>query len=274
MQRVTEGFTAIEVMIVMAISVILVGVSMTFLSGQDGKQRFTQNMHDLQSQMQSWLDDVSNGFPYGTTANYHCNLGGSAVQIWTGARPAGALPQCIFLGKAIQFVDSPATNVYAYSVFGRRTLSSGDLVATIKDSGTIPAANVGDTGDAPLTEIHSLGPGTTVRSIIKSSGVAGDKSHIAGFYLSLNTDAAIGQNGETNLKSYQYNIGNTAGNSSSAVSCIENHNSCSLGAAIEPPTLTDWEICFQNDSNSDTALLTILSNGGFNASTKLEFKAC
>ncbi len=278
MQRVTEGFTIIEVMIVMAISIILVGVSMTFLSGQDGKQRFTQNMHDLQSKMQSWFDDVSNGFPYGTITNNHCDLGGSAVQIMNGARSAGAAPNCIFLGKAIQFVDSPATNVYAYSVFGKRTLGSGDLVSNIKDSGSVPAAGSsgGDTGNAELTEKYSLGPGTTVRSIVKSSGIAGNNSHLAGFYLSLNTDTAIGQNGETNLKAYQYNLGNDAGGiTTTTVNCIENKAPCTFGfGLVEPPALSDWEICFQNDSNSETALFTILSGGGFNPSTKLEFKVC
>lgn len=276
MQRVTEGFTIVEVMIVTAVSVILVGVSMTFLSGREGHTRFSQNMRDMQSKMQSWLDDVSNGFPYGTTSAYHCQLGGSAVQIINGARPAGAGGDCIFLGKAIQFVDGPANNsVYAYSVFGRRlSPSSGDLSANIQDTGSVPAANTGDTGSAQLTETYTLGSGTTVKGIAKSSGVGGDISHIAGFYLSLNTDQAIGQNGETNLKAYQYNIGNTAGISGQAVACIENHSPCGLGTGTEQLPLTDWEICFENNSNADTALLTVSTVAGLGPSTKLEFKAC
>jgi hypothetical protein len=264
----------VELMIVLAISVALVGMSMAFLSGREGHTRFSQSMRDMQSKMQNWLDDVPNGLTYTAAGSANCHLGGSSVLIDTGAQNTNA--DCIFLGKAIQFQDDPATTVYAYSVFGQR-LSGGDLVSTIRDAAPVPADGTNGTGRAKFTEVYNLGPGTTVKSIVNSSGVTsgGVKSHLAGFYLSLNTDQVIGKNGESNLKAYQYTLGNVAGSSSSAITCIENKSPCALsGLATEPAPLTDWEICFKNDSNADTALLTIRSSLGLGATTQLEFKPC
>jgi prepilin-type N-terminal cleavage/methylation domain-containing protein len=272
MQRVSDGYTLIEVMIVLAISVVLVGVSLTFLSGREGHTRFSQNMRDIQSKLQSWLDNVPNGFTNVSAGSANCYLFGSSVKIDGGNQNPDA--QCIFLGKAIQFRDDPATSVYAYSVFGQR-LNGTDLVSTIKDVGPVPAVGTNGTGNLDLTETYALGPGTTVRRIVKSSGIGSDNGHMAGFYLSLNTDEAVGKNGNSNLKSYQYPLGDFANSSSEVVGCIENKSPCPLlGFNTEPAPLTDWEICFKNDSNADTALLTVRSSLGLGATTQLEFKSC
>ena len=275
----SSGYTMVEIMVVLAVSSFLILVSATFLSGSRGRTEFSQSMRDLQSQIQSWIDDVPNGFAYQTNANAYCHLGGGSVVIDNGGKPQSAKPDCIFLGKAIQFTDAPSTAVYAYSVFGLRTDSSGNLVPTLQASGPVPAANATGTGTANFTDTYNLKTGTQLKKIVKSSGITsfGVNSHMAGFYLSLNTDASIGQNGNSNLIAYQYPIGNYPNiNDNQIVHCIEGvPGVCNFTASGNPDALSDWELCFENNANLETALLTIsASSNGFNPQTKLEFQAC
>lgn len=276
MSSVSRGYTIVELMIVMALSLMLVLMAATFLAGRKGHTEFSQSMRDLQSRLQSWIDDVPNGFAFGSNTNSYCKTGGVSVQINQGARPGGNKPECIYLGKAIQFSDNPSTQVYAYSVFGQRLDSAGNLVSTIEDAGPTPASGTAGTGNADFTETYNLKGGAHLKKIIQSSGVtgSGQNSHLAAFYLSLNTDEVVGQNGNSNLVAYQYPVGNQPNvNDPQVIHCIQNLGTCKM--AVHPPFLTKWELCFDNDSNKDTALLTLQANSsGLGISTKLEFKTC
>jgi len=279
MQRVSNGYTLIEVMIVLAVSSFMIIFSMNFLGGHEGRVKFTQSMRDIQSKMQDWINDAPTGFTSGTS-NYHCNPLASPVQILNGPRPATDPPNCIFLGKAIQFTQSPSKSVFAYSVFGLRE-SSNELSGNLKDALPVPATGSNGTGNANLTEAYSLEGTTTVKSVVQSSGVtvSGSNSYMGGFYLSLNTDQVIGQNGSSNLNAYQYQLGNSTGNSLAAIQCIEMTiippSPCRLlGSATNPLPLTMWQICFKNENNSATAQLTIKSNNGEGATTQLDYISC
>jgi prepilin-type N-terminal cleavage/methylation domain-containing protein len=278
MKSVSRGYTIIEIMVVLAISSVLVLMAMTFLNGNQSQTEFSQSMRDLQSQVQSWIDSVPNGDAYGSIDDTYCHLSGN-IKIDTGGRPANASPDCIFLGKAIQFNDKPSTSVYAYSVFGRRLDASDNLTGNIQDAEPEPAAGAGGPKAANLTETYTLKSGATLRSIINSSGITagGEKSHLAGFYLSLNTDQAIGQNGNSNLIAYQYPLGNAGLNDNSVIRCIENNPpDCRIPAGqTAPAALDSWQLCFENNGNGRTALLTISSSAnGFDPKVQLEFKAC
>lgn len=282
MQSVSRGYTMVEIMIVLAISALMILIATTFLAGRQGHTQFSQSMRDLQSKVQSWLDDVPNGFAFGSNGTAYCAILGSSVRIYNSGRPANATPDCIFLGKAIQFNDGPDNNqVYAYSVFGQRADNNGNLLGTIKDTGPEPAA--GKCGNcADFTETYTLKDGTHLKKVMKSSDVpaASNDSHLAGFYLSLNTDKkSVGQNGQTDLIGYQYPFisSTNAPNDNSVIQCLEDMPpDCQFTAGqTEPAFLSDWELCFDNNANDDTAVLTI--TGGTNGqgiATQLEFKSC
>ncbi|MBX4197100.1 hypothetical protein KW801_00905 [Candidatus Saccharibacteria bacterium] len=278
MQRVSGGYTIIEVIIFLAVSSALLLVSLIFLSGREGHVRFSQSMRDMQSKVQDWVNDVTDGFPVATDASYNCQAGGSSVVINQGARNINSPPTCIFLGKAIQFTDAPSNLVYTYSVFGQRLDSSNELVSNMRDTAPVPAIGLGtNTGDAHLTDIYTINGGAEVKSISGIVNGSAFPSHMAGFYLSLNTEKSIGQNGNTDLKAFQYKLqGSSAGDSQEVTDCIKMISSlCKLPPPqINPPALSKWEICFDNGSNGDTAVLTVNSTNGFGATTKLEFKAC
>jgi hypothetical protein len=237
-------------------------------------------MRDLQSQLQSWMDDVSNGFAVGSSETAYCQAVGSNVKITAlngSPRPSGLTPDCIFLGKAVQFTDAPGDEVYAYSLFGQRADSSGNLYSNIRDTGPTPATGSMGSGTAMLTESYTLQNGTVLKRVMNSSGVGGNNSHLAGFYLSLNTDNVIGQNGQTDLIAYQYPVGNQPNmNDPQIVNCLRGVGGvCGFLPSGFPNALSNWQLCFKNNGNGETAQLTIrASANGFNPQVKLDFLAC
>jgi hypothetical protein len=303
MQRVSSGYTIIEVLIFLAVSGFLLVVSITFLSGREGHARFSTSMRDMQSKMQDWLNDTPSGFAGGQSGTNNgdifCRVVGTKLQIKDTGTPPDS-PDCIFLGKAIQFTDSTTSHnagqeskVYAYSVFGRRTLidatGSERLVANIPEASPTPAVpipSVSGSNKVNLTDTYTLGGVTKVLSVTSqainsSGGIINGHSHLAGFFLSFNQLSA-NRNGSQDLKSYLFNLPNNEdpGTTSSTVDdCIGLSGSCaktpnSLSDDLWPQAMASWQICFGNDGNSDTAVLTIGTSNGFGASTRLDFKAC
>lgn len=199
-------------------------------------------------------------------------------------------------------VNDQETLIYAYSVFGTRTYTpSGEderPVANLVEAQPFAAINTGNcascSGSADLTEVYKIGGAAKLLKVMKSSGIPADNnSHLAGFYLSFNRLQATGT-GSASITAYQYRLsGNRApANSSTAGPLYKQTDSCismdygmapdcSSGPVVAitspdkwPEPLTDWEMCFGNDYNSDTAVLTISAVSGTNVSTKLEFKEC
>jgi hypothetical protein len=312
MQRVSSGYTIVEVIIFLAISSVLFIISSLFLSQSEGHNRFSQSMRDTQSKISDILNDIPTGFANGTSSG--TGLTCKKVAIGGTSRPqftsggGSTTPDCIFLGKVIQFTDtnSPPTTgqdsqIYFYSVFGLRTYTPpGETerpVANLIEASPVAAVNIasysgnaGSNGD--LTEAYTIPGGAKVKKIVKSSGIAGDDSHLGGFFLSFNQLQST-SSGSASLKSYQYPLagnhypGNdqTSGNYKDVDDCMSLNNlgssDCSITSVSpaptpdkSPPALSDWEICFANDSNSDTALLTINSSNGLGATTKLDFTPC
>ena len=318
-RRKIGGFTIVEIIIFLAISGVLFGAAVTFLSGSDAHNRFSQSMRDTQSKIQDYLNDIPTGFANGTggtSGQSHCKSTGGFIHI--DKDPANASPpqntgDCIFLGKAIQFTDTtdPAdsdqlagqeSQIYAYSVFGNRTITyrTEDTrpVVNLSEANPFAAANTGSgangSGNADLTEEYTITGGAKVKRIVQSSGVAvdathpGGDSHLAGFFLSFNQLVAA-NSGSASLTAYQYPIGgnHVPANLTSSSHYIDidkcirldtnplNGVDCRLfGNATAPPPMTNWQICFDNSSNNDTAILTISSVSGLNVATKLDFTPC
>jgi hypothetical protein len=315
MQRVSDGYTIIEVLIFLAISGVILGTSMVFLSGRESSTRFSQSMRDIQSKVQDWINDVPTGFAGAVTSpgsgNVNCKLiakGGKDIpKIDATGGGVSPSPECIFLGKVIQFTDrvgppaiGQATDqekqVFVYSVFGRRTITPlGEderLVANLWEANPIAAVGISNySGTAGvnegLTEAYTLNGGAKVKRIIKSSGVAGENSHIAGFFLSFNP-GSVKSNGSADLRAYQYPLdGNdTAGfvgsNANKVDTCISLENAVGAACALPggtpadqwPRDLANWQICFENDSEEKTAILTVSASNGRGITTNLEFKDC
>jgi type II secretory pathway pseudopilin PulG len=304
MQRVSGGYTIIEVLIFLAVSGALLAISMLYLSGRDAETRFSQSMRDVQSKFQDWINDVPSGYPGATSgrtslSTLNCKItGGDKVQL--NKSGGGNNTQCIFLGKAIQVTTaaSPPTTgqeskIYAYSVFGRHDLTdpiTGEdrLVNNLVEANPMPTVGVpGVSGNADLTEVYQLGGSTKVLSVNSTSvdytgTVHSGHSRMIGLYLSF-SQLSANRNGSQELKTYSYKLDSDVkpGNDSSdhnITDCIRMQTgSCKQNGEPDnsfPDGLKEWDICFGNDNNNDTAKLSVLSSNGLGASTKQEFTPC
>jgi hypothetical protein len=131
------GYTLIEVMLFLAISLAILVTSIVVVGGQEAHAEFSTSMNEINGKVQQWIDEVANGYSANGSSNssaignYTCSLGTVEKQNNTpvlslspsGGNARGANPECIFLGKVIQInnQDQYSDSIYAYTMLGRRT---------------------------------------------------------------------------------------------------------------------------------------------------------
>jgi prepilin-type N-terminal cleavage/methylation domain-containing protein len=106
--RVADGFTIVEVMIVLAVSSLLLISAAALIDGRQAKTEFTTGIHDEQQKIQQIINETSSGY-YPNGHNFTCNGSASGpVSFTAGANAQGTNAGCIFLGKALQFGLGPS----------------------------------------------------------------------------------------------------------------------------------------------------------------------
>lgn len=101
--RVADGFTIVEVMIVLAVSSLLLISAAALIDGRQAKTEFTTGIHDQQQKIQQIISQTSSGY-YPNGHNFVCSGSASGPVIFAaGANAQGTNAGCIFLGKALQF---------------------------------------------------------------------------------------------------------------------------------------------------------------------------
>src|SRR4029079_7046124 len=242
-------------------------------------------MNDLNSKMQQWINQVSNGFSgsqadASSATQYTCDLDGQDYPVLSpGANERGSNAKCVFLGKAIQVNTADGSNdkISAYSVLGRRVYTPAASTETLVDNiyHANPVAAVfppGNNPDIDLTEVYTIPNGIIVKSITSTSPVS--DSHMAGFYTTFNNGGT--SNGSQGVMTIQYPFNtNVDPRDSTALDCIKFLVPCNNPTPQDSPwPLQDWKLCLASTRNSDTATLTISSAQGRGAVTKLDFSGC
>jgi len=131
-----EGYTIIEVMIVLSVSAIIFTAVIAGYKGQSTKTHFTNAVRDMENKIQDILNDVSTGY-YPNASNFHCSrVGSPAAHILidpAGTSEQGTNQDCIFLGKAVDVNDGVMT---AYTIVGLRNSKddNNELSADIEDA--------------------------------------------------------------------------------------------------------------------------------------------
>jgi hypothetical protein len=262
MQRVSKGYTIVEVMIFLAVSAILFAATIGLINGKQAETQFNQKMRDTRSKIQDWLNDVSTGFTGGNPDTQNCIISGGRPQVNSGAPSVS--PACIFLGKAIEFpVAGPnADQLQTYSVFGCRLKGcgpTGGLPASLSDATPTP--------QTAFTETYNLEP-AIVKSvcsvaICSPTPIQSTQSHLIGFFTSFNTESTAQQNGNSDLDLDKFNFSGGPG----AVNCLE-----LMGGCASPTALTNYTICLSDGRRS--AEIIISSQVGAGVETNLKYVAC
>jgi hypothetical protein len=133
-----RGFTIVETLIVLAVTGFLFVIVAVLIGGKQNKTQFSTGTRDVESRLQTIINEVANGY-YPNTGNFKCdNVAGvpKVVSVIGLPKEQGTNKDCIFLGKVVQFSpdDISVEAFHVYSVVGLRLNSSGDPVKNLTEA--------------------------------------------------------------------------------------------------------------------------------------------
>lgn len=148
--RRTAGYTIIEVMMFLIVSMALFVTAVTVVSIQNRRTAFTDSVHNLDQKIRDVLNDVDTGY-FPTDNGFRCTVNGSGIPQFSASNSElGTNQDCTFVGKAIQIAPQTGgsgdeSKYFIYTIAGRRVISSGGStqeVSGIEDSNprVIPSA--------------------------------------------------------------------------------------------------------------------------------------
>lgn len=119
-----HGFTIVEVLIVLTVSIALLLSGMLYISGRQSKTQFTQSINDVRLQIDSVINNVSTGYyAASSSTNFGCDGTGATQPVITNGGPTeqGSHSSCVFIGRAIQFdVGGNPSAMYVYNMIARQ----------------------------------------------------------------------------------------------------------------------------------------------------------
>lgn len=134
-QQTLEGFTIIEVLIVIAIVGFLFAAAIVYLAGDTTNAEFTTSINDSKQEMEQIVNETASGF-YSDNNKFTCKANPPSYPILGGPpanSPQGGNYGCIFLGKILQFAVN-TSNFSVYPVVGNEMDSAGNYSTSIDDS--------------------------------------------------------------------------------------------------------------------------------------------
>lgn len=266
MQSARGGYTIIELLIVLTVSVALFFAAVTVFSGKQGKTQFSQAMQDVRSRLQSIVNDVgASVFP--ESSSYNCTLGVGQRPVLSDTDAAtGTNEDCIFLGKAVRLGSSQDTNkldqLVVYTVLGARA-PNGNLISSLTASNFTDANPEPIVGPSPinLTETYKVPYSAEILSAHEDTNF-GAETDLMGFY----NGQQSAEQGSLSLLTLGY-VGLTSKNNPSAAS--QSIDSIRSNAPFAGRASRAWTICFQSGTSDEKAQIIVsASTAGISANIK------
>ena len=195
--REPEGFTIIEVLIVLSIGAFLFVAAAATFTGDQHQTEFDTAARQIFSQLQSISSDVQNG-NYSTNASYSCTSSSGTLSFTSQSSSEGTNLGCVYVGKAIQFNPSSANRsyYYVYSLVGDQ-FTTGTLSppAAFPYSSTVLNSTTVSSYPPLGTQVVNLPDQFVVSKITYSGSPSGSSNDIIGFYnqqtTSLTTNSSL-----------------------------------------------------------------------------------
>lgn len=258
-----NGFTIVEVMIVLAVTGALFISAATLIAGRQNRTEFTVAINNVQTQIQQIISDVSTGF-YPTANNINCSVNGSgtAPTFSSGSNDQGSNQDCLFMGKAVEFgvASTDPEQFWVYSLAGLRQTSGGfDVQSIVEANPKVMAENVANPSGA-ATDQKTLQNGLTTGKMTYTDAGA-TKNIIAIAFVS---DLAQNSNGlvsgaqAVNVLPIATTGGQSVPNTTTA-STVTSINANLTTAPVNPDG--GVSICFVSGTTNQSGIITI---GGSN----------
>ena len=138
-----QGYTIVEVLIFMAVSGMMFVMAAIFINGKQANVQFRQSLLDVNSQIRTVINEVSNGEYDPLNGSCTATAGGTYPTISTVSTANqgtnGGANGCIFLGKVMQFnVGNDATKYDVYTIASRQMDAGGNPVNSFASAWPIP----------------------------------------------------------------------------------------------------------------------------------------
>ena len=254
------GFTIVETLIVLAVTMALFISAVALVSGQQNRVQFSQSVNDIKTNIQKTINEIGAGY-YPNTGNMSCSGGGGVLTIAAGSTAQGSNTGCIFLGKAIQFgVGSTDPQQYiVHSIAGLQD-NTGTL-ASARPKDIAPGLTTNNSFNFPnFSEVDTLHNGLTAYSMRYIQGPTSTNISAVAFVSQLGS-----YNSSSDLMSGTQQIdlvpvvgsGTVGSSTSTGVSDAINNN---LATSPVNPS-GGVEICFQSGTTKQSGLVKIGGNG-------------
>lgn len=257
-QKERDGFTIVEVMIVLAITGILFVSAVALISGRQNRTEFQTSINNVKTQIQQIISDVESGF-YPSTNNLVCSVGGSGALIFsTATNTQGSSQDCIFLGKVLQFgvQNTDPQQIMAYSIAGKRQVNGVDVTSYAAATPTVMTTSASNPTGIPTT-VLKLQYGLTVRanSLTYTAGGTTTQIGAVGFMSTLNSF----DTNKSGSQSVQLVPVRNTGLNQSPTAAVTAINSNIATSDVNPSG--GVSMCFVSAGTKQSGLITIGGNG-------------
>ena len=294
-QNSKNGFTIVETMIFLAISAVMVAVTINSVVGKQGDTEFKTGLNILRDNLSLNLTNILNG-SYGLPTNYHCDapVGAGQPQLSTTPSTTG---NCTFLGELISFGSN---NYTIYTILGRtHDPSNPNLLATnVTQANPIISTTLSNSYQIPESmTVHCLGVPTSSTyncstaqpigslAIISFTGFNGENAAGTAIQAYRGTSTSTGtllNNGSLQVELIPIPLSQLNDSSSSTISLINKLVNCpsnvnmvcssttALGTASEPINPPNGvALCLDSGTNNESAEFVF---GGNNSPTSVSSK--
>jgi type II secretory pathway pseudopilin PulG len=270
MRRAGGGYTIVEVLIVLAISAAIFFIALGMFTGKNNSAQFTQAIQDLASKIQGYSNQVTSGVAP-DLGTYICNVTGNGSINFSSGGP-GDSSACVFLGKAL-LVTQP-TSISAYSVVGtkNRFFNGADTLDPAQNFTQSNPTTARQGSNNLFLDQYTLNNGLR----ITSSKIAGRISNygIVGIYLDVGGTSASDTANSSGLltKAYPY-----TGGPANVQNCIQGgmglYGDCRPANGSLVANFSLWQLCVQNGSGGDKALLNVSATAS-GLTSRINYQSC
>ncbi len=271
--RPEQGFTIVEVLIVLAVSALLFASAAFLIAGKQNQTAFNQSIQQIQSQIQQIMNEVAIGY-YPNNSDFQCTATAAGPTFTTVVtNQQGTNSGCVFVGKAMQFrvQGSDPEIIAVYPLAGlQKDSSSGQEVQNIsqaKPKIVQPAAGQFSVKDVILQNgLTTLANGGAVNGMWYDNGVAKVPIGAIAFVTSFPQAGASGSglsSGSQQMDVIPIDSSTTNSTEATGVAAINGHiaDSINVGPSKSPPNPTKGvSICFVSGGTNQSGLITIGGN--------------
>jgi hypothetical protein len=266
-------------MIVLAVTGLLFISSASLISGRQNRTAFDQSIHQIQSQLQQIINEVSIGY-YPNMGNVQCSgVGATVVLTKTAGTTQGTNAGCVFTGKALQFAlsgtDPQQFNVYSLAGLQKGGASGTESASLVEAKPKVIAPTSTNAALPDATATENLQNGLTATRMWYNNG-AGDRQigvvALTGSFASFDSTTGAIMSGSQRVDVVPIDDGNVNSKlNNTGVAGVDIINSRIASATTVVNPSNGLFICFSSGTTNQSGLITI-GNKNRQLSVNLDIK--